>query len=86
MDVLINFYDQLNNNLHFKARLIEERAKLEEKVTAQLEAEKSALLEKKRREQDDARRRQDELERILAENRRKVSEDIISAPFRLLIC
>ena len=41
-------------------------------VTHQLEAEKAALLEKKRREQDDARRRQDELERILAENRRKV--------------
>jgi arginine/glutamate-rich protein 1 len=64
------------DSLNLKARLIEERAKLEEKVTAQLEAEKSALLEKKRREQDEARRRQDELERILAENRRKVSSGV----------
>lgn len=41
-------------------------------MTAQLESEKVALLERKRREQDEARRRQEELERILAENRRKV--------------
>ena len=50
----------------------EERAKLEEKVALQLEGEKVALLEKKRRELDEARRRQDDLERILADNRRKV--------------
>lgn len=53
-------------------RLIEERTRLEQSVTTQLEGEKAALLEKKRREQDEARRRQDDLERILAENRRKV--------------
>lgn len=41
-------------------------------MTSQLESEKAALLERKRREQDDARRRQEDLERILAENRRKV--------------
>jgi hypothetical protein len=34
-----------------QARLMEERAKLEAAVTAQIEAEKIALLEKKRREQ-----------------------------------
>lgn len=53
-------------------RLKEERAKLEENVAAQLDKEKADLLGKKRREQDEARRRQDDLERILAENRRKV--------------
>jgi hypothetical protein len=32
------------------------------------------LLERKRREQDESRKKQEELERILAENRRKVWE------------
>ena len=56
----------------WQVRLIEERTRLEQSVTTQLEGEKAALLEKKRREQDEARRCQDDLERILAENRRKV--------------
>lgn len=38
----------------------------------QLENEKAALLERKRREQAEQRRKQAELERILEENRRKV--------------
>jgi hypothetical protein len=40
-------------------------------VTRQLEAEKAALLERKRQEQAERRRKQEELDRILVENRRK---------------
>ena len=50
----------------------EERAALEAKVTHQLEEERAALLFKKRAEQAARRRAQDDLERILAENQRKV--------------
>ena len=39
----------------------------------QLENEKKMLLDRKRREQEERRRKQDELERILQENRQKVS-------------
>ncbi len=39
----------------------------------QLENEKKNLLDRKRREQEERRRKQDELERILQENRQKVS-------------
>mmetsp|Transcript_5397 Transcript_5397/g.9335 ORF Transcript_5397/g.9335 Transcript_5397/m.9335 type:complete len:143 (+) Transcript_5397:126-554(+) len=56
------------------SRLKEERAKLEAAVTAQLEEERAALLHKKRREQDEAKKRQEELERILGDNMRKVQE------------
>ncbi|KAF5839502.1 arginine and glutamate-rich 1-domain-containing protein [Dunaliella salina] len=56
------------------ARLREERSKLEAAVNAQVEEEKAALMERKRREQEEAKRKQDELEKILAENRRKVEE------------
>jgi len=38
-----------------------------------VEEEKVALMERKRKEQEEAKRKQDELEKILAENRRKVS-------------
>lgn len=55
-----------------KARLLEERGKLEGKVTAQIEEERRLLLEKKRAEQQEQKRKQDELERILEQNRRKV--------------
>lgn len=41
-------------------------------VEGQLEAEKAALLEKKRREQAERQRTQEELTSILEENRRKV--------------
>ena len=41
------------------------------KVESQLEAEKAALLEKKRMEQAERRRTQEELTRILDDNRRK---------------
>ena len=41
-------------------------------VTRQLEEEKAALLERKRQEQAERRRKQEELDRILADNRRKV--------------
>lgn len=50
----------------------EERAALEAKVTQQLEEERAALLARKRAEQAARRRAQDNLERILAENQRKV--------------
>lgn len=50
----------------------EERSALEAKVTAQLEDERAALLGRKRAEQAARRRAQDDLERILAENQRKV--------------
>lgn len=43
-----------------------------QQVEMQLEAERAALLEKKRREQAERRRTQEELTRILDENRRKV--------------
>ena len=42
-------------------------------MTRQLEFEKAALLEKKRREVDERRRKQEELDHILLENRRKVA-------------
>ena len=41
-------------------------------MTAQLEAEKAALLQKKRAEQAARKRAQDELERILADNQHKL--------------
>lgn len=41
-------------------------------VELQLETEKAALLEKKRQEQAERRRTQEELSRILEDNRRKV--------------
>ena len=41
-------------------------------MTRQLEHEKAALLESKRREVAEARRKQQELDSILLENRRKV--------------
>ena len=44
-------------------------------MTRQLEFEKAALLEKKRREVDERRRKQEELDHILLENRRKVAHD-----------
>ena len=44
-----------------------------QQVTRQLEFEKAALLEKKRREVDERRRKQEELDHILLENRRKVT-------------
>ena len=40
-------------------------------MTRQLEEEKAALLERKRQEQAERRRKQEELDRILADNRRK---------------
>ncbi len=45
---------------------------LEEKVTRQLEAERRALLARKRAQQEERRRKADDLERILLENQRKV--------------
>ena len=45
----------------------------------QLENEKKNLLDRKRREQEERRRKQDELERILQENRQKVSLPSISS-------
>lgn len=42
-------------------------------VGMQLEAEKAALLQKKREQQIERKRKQDELDRILQENKRKVS-------------
>ncbi len=46
---------------------------LQENVMQQLENEKKMLLDRKRREQEERRRKQDELERILQENRQKVT-------------
>lgn len=46
---------------------------VQENVMQQLENEKKMLLDRKRREQEERRRKQDELERILQENRQKVS-------------
>lgn len=42
-------------------------------VAAQLEAEKTALLQKKRQQQAERKRKQEELDRILQENKRKAS-------------
>jgi arginine/glutamate-rich protein 1 len=42
-------------------------------VGMQLEAEKAALLQKKREQQVERKRKQEELDRILQENKRKVS-------------
>ena len=41
-------------------------------VAAQLDAEKAALLAKKRHQQTERKRKQEELDRILQENKRKV--------------
>ncbi len=41
-------------------------------MARQLEAEKAALMEKKRRQQEERKRKQADLERILADNQRKV--------------
>lgn len=57
-----------------ESRLREERASLENKVGMQLEAEKAALLQKKREQQIERKRKQDELDRILQENKRKVED------------
>lgn len=57
-----------------ESRLREERANLENKVGMQLEAEKAALLQKKREQQVERKRKQEELDRILQENKRKVEE------------
>ena len=46
----------------------------------QLENEKAALLERKRREQAEQKRKQADLERILEENRRKVLIGLGSNP------
>lgn len=59
-------------------RLLEERARLEAKVTAQIDAERLALVERRRQEQhkaqpDDAPAPLD-LDAILEENRRKLEE------------
>lgn len=54
---------------------MEERGKLEGKVTVQIEEERRLLLEKKRAEQQEQKRKQEELERILEQNRRKVLKD-----------
>lgn len=54
------------------ARLKEERAKLEERVTRQLDRERKMLLERKRREDAERRQAQEEMERIIQENKRKV--------------
>ena len=45
-------------------------------VEAQLEAEKVSLLERKRHEQAERRRTQEELTRILEDNRRKVGSTV----------
>jgi hypothetical protein len=42
-------------------------------VAKQLESEKQQIIDRKRREQEELRRKADELDRILKENRRKVS-------------
>ena len=47
-------------------------------VTRQLEAEKAALLDKKRREQEERQRKQLELEQILEDNRRRVRGLVLS--------
>ena len=49
-------------------------------VERQLENEKAALLERKRREQAEQKRKQADLERILEENRRKVLLGLGSNP------
>ena len=51
-------------------------------VESQLEAEKAALLERKRREQAERRRTQEELTRILDDNRRKAGS-LLSEPVAL---
>ncbi|PSC75138.1 exostosin-like glycosyltransferase [Micractinium conductrix] len=56
------------------ARLKEERARLEERVSRQLALERAQLLERKRREDAERRRQEEEMARILEENRRKVEE------------
>ncbi|EFN60028.1 hypothetical protein CHLNCDRAFT_133224 [Chlorella variabilis] len=56
------------------ARLKEERAKLEERVTRQLDMERKMLLERKRREDAERRQAQEQMERIIEENKRKVEE------------
>ena len=48
-------------------------------VERQLENEKAALLERKRREQAEQKRKQADLERILEENRRKVQPAVVHA-------
>lgn len=56
------------------ARLKEERAKLEERVTRQLDMERKMLLERKRREDAERRQAQEQMERIIEENKRKVGD------------
>ena len=48
-------------------------------MTTQLEDERAALLGRKRAEQAARRRAQDDLERILAENQRKVLSTLVRA-------
>jgi hypothetical protein len=54
------------------ARLTEERARLEERVSRQLGVERAQLLERKRREDAERRRQEEEMGRILEDNRKKV--------------
>jgi hypothetical protein len=54
------------------ARLQHERAKLEERVTRQLDMERKLLLERKRREDAERRQAENEMEQIIADNKRKV--------------
>ena len=49
-------------------------------MTAQLNSEKAALLAKKREQQLERKRKQEDLERILQENRRKASLSIYTFP------
>lgn len=52
-------------------------------VTAQLEAEKAALLARKRAQQAERKRKQEDLERILQDNRRKARR--LSLPSRVRV-
>ena len=47
-------------------------------MNAQLDTERQALLERKRREAEEARKRQEELEQILLDNKLKVREGAMS--------
>ena len=59
-------------------RLMEERARMEAKVTAQIDAERQALLERRREERRTAQPQEApaplDVDRILEENRRKLEE------------
>uniref|UniRef100_A0A7S0UVE1 Uncharacterized protein n=1 Tax=Polytomella parva TaxID=51329 RepID=A0A7S0UVE1_9CHLO len=55
-------------------RLAEERAKLEERLQEQIEKEKQQLREKIKRDRELLRKSQDDLGKILVENKKKVEE------------